>query len=144
MRLEVTTNNPAAATTLSIPNKTLLIFPKKKIKVKFRQQISRICFSVDCGGIKHTPQIALLLQISRANSCELDCAVHILLSFYRIECCLFSKIHSRRSSYFIFPDATPSPTRTTSSTEGRIFIPFVPRNVNSTYIPILLLPSTNA
>ena len=56
----------------------------------------------------------------------------------------WSFIHCNNSSYFISPCAKRKPTSTTSSSVASSGIPFTSKNVNKTYIPIRLFPSTNA
>ena len=105
-----------------------------------------------CGLMVPNRTTSVFCLILRAFSCRKVHKSHVvqtckwsrLWSDLKCMIYLFSIIHSSRSSYFISPEATESPTRTTSSTEGRILIPFVSRNVKSTYIPIRLFPSTNA
>ena len=56
----------------------------------------------------------------------------------------WSLIHCNNSSYCIFPSAKRKPTSTTSSSVASSGIPFTSKNVNKTYIPIRLFPSTKA
>ena len=56
----------------------------------------------------------------------------------------WSFIHCNNSSYCIFPSANRNPTSTISSSVASIGIPFTSKNVNKTYIPIRLFPSTKA
>lgn len=60
---------------------------------------------------------------------------------HQTRCCL---THDKSSSYFILPEATPSPASTTASLVQSMCMPLTSRNVSMTYMLMRLLPSTNA